>query len=116
GLVLLTLWLFIPQSIVLDDAPTFGAFGESWNLVKGDFFGILGRWLVAVLVLIIPAIIAAIITSLLGRIPIMGNLVGGFLDGLLLAYFMAYSTQMFLARRSSSNVMAGVSTGYTGGE
>jgi hypothetical protein len=115
GLVLFTFWLFVPQSIVLDDAPAFGSFGESWNLVKGDFFGILGRWLVAVLVLIIPAIVALIITGLLGRIPIVGFLVGGFLDGLLLAYFMAYSTQMFLARRATSGVApAGATTGYTG--
>lgn len=115
GLFLFTIWLFIPQSIMLDDAATFGSFGESWNLVKGNFFGILGRWLVAVLVLIIPAIVVGIITALLGHIPIVGYLVGGFLGGLLLAYFMAYTTQMFLALRGSSTaVPAGVSSSYTG--
>lgn len=111
GIVLFTFLLFVPQSVTLDGASVFGSFGESWNLVAKDFFGILGRVIVAILILIVAAIVAAILGAILSKIPIVGSLVAGLIDGVLLAYFMAYATLMFLGMKSRVGSAVGAGAG-----
>lgn len=91
--------IFVPQSVVLDGAPVFGSLRESWNIVKSDFWGIVGRVIVAILCLIVAAIVVGIVTVIVSRIPVVGSLVSGFLGGILIAWFMAYTTLMFLGMK-----------------
>jgi hypothetical protein len=65
GLVLLTFWCVGAPAIVVEREGPIGAFGRSWNLVRGDAWSVFAALLVIlIIVIVIQFILAAIATPI----------------------------------------------------
>jgi len=68
GIILATMWAVTAPSIVVERSGIIDAFGRSWELVRGNFWPVLGAFVVAYLILIAAGIIAGIIGVAIGLI------------------------------------------------
>lgn len=66
GLFLATIWAVTAPAIVVERASIMDAFGRSWELVRDDFWPVLGAFVLAYLIVIAGGIIAAAIGVALG--------------------------------------------------
>jgi hypothetical protein len=61
GLILITFWCVGAPSIVIEGEGPIGAFGRSWNLVRGDAWSVFAALIVILLIVIVIGIILSII-------------------------------------------------------
>ncbi len=82
GIFLATIWSVTSPSIVVERSGIIDAFGRSWELVKDDFWPVLGAFVIAYLILIAAGFIGLIIGISIG---IAGLIIFGILFSALAA-------------------------------
>ena len=68
GIFLATMWAVTGPAIVVERAGIIDAFQRSWDLVKGQFWPVLGAYVIAYLILIVAGIVAGIIGVAIGSL------------------------------------------------
>lgn len=66
GLILLTVWAVVSPAIVVERQGVIGAFGRSWELVKGQAWAVFGVILIAFLITIGISLVAGVIGAAIG--------------------------------------------------
>lgn len=68
GIFLATMWAVTGPAIVVERAGIIDAFQRSWDLVKGQFWPVLGAYVIAFLILAVGVIVAGIIGVAIGSL------------------------------------------------
>jgi hypothetical protein len=66
GLILLTIWSLGPPAIVVERAGVFGAFGRSYELVRGESWSVFGALVVVWIIVIAVGIVLGLIATPIG--------------------------------------------------
>jgi hypothetical protein len=66
GLILLTFWSVGAPAIVVEDEGPIGAFGRSWNLVRGEAWSVFGVLVLVFLIVLGIGIVLAVIATPIG--------------------------------------------------
>ncbi len=86
GLILMTIWAVGAPAIVAEDVGPLGAFGRSYELVRGQAWSVFGVLVVVFLIMIVAFLIAGLIGAAIGGV------VGAIIVGIIvLALFMPVS-------------------------
>lgn len=68
GIFLATMWAVTGPAIVVERAGIIDAFQRSWDLVRGEFWPVLGAYVIAYLILIVAGIVAGIVGIAIGSL------------------------------------------------
>lgn len=71
GLVLLTFWSMGAPSIVVEQQGVFGAFGRSWNLVRGQAWSVFATLFVVLLIVIVVGFALMAIGAAIGTVGLI---------------------------------------------
>jgi hypothetical protein len=71
GIFLATIWAVTGPAIVVERAGIIDAFGRSWDLVRGQFWSVLGAYVIAYLILIAATIVAGVIGISIGLVGLI---------------------------------------------
>ena len=66
GLILLTIWAVTAPVIVVERAGVFAAFGRSWELVKGNGWGVFAVILIAFLITVAIQVVLGVLGAAIG--------------------------------------------------
>ncbi len=122
---------YTPAALALEGASGFGAVQRSWELTRGAFLRTCGRLIAMVLLGLIPVYFVAVaVTTVVTMITLflrildpspvpfgpmgllIGAIVGSVTTALVLPFYVAFTTVMFLDQRQRSASLAQASTGW----
>ena len=83
GVILATMWAVTAPSIVVERSGIIDAFGRSWELVRGEFWPVLGALVIALLILMAAGVLALAIGLAIG------DLVGAIILGIIFSALAA---------------------------
>ncbi len=94
GLILITFWCVGAPSIVVEQEGPIGAFGRSWNLVRGDAWSVFAALLVILLIVIaIGFVLSVIATPISNGAVVVANIISNVITAPIFA--LAVSTMFF---------------------